>query len=131
MTNLRVIRQNEDCEKAKYPSHDKSDSKWFYLCYDKIKQVKDHCLDPIHSVSVVLVWYILTKWPFYRGEDNKKQFMGTWILNRYELSIQVSFIVIREIKIHVYGIRQTANVSREFLRIENKHIKTVQNDSFG
>ena len=26
----------------------------------------------------------------------------------------------REIKIHVYGIRQTANVSWEFLRIENK-----------
>ena len=39
--------------------------------------------------------------------------------------------VIREIKIHVYGIRQTANVSGEFLRIENKQIKKVQNDSCG
>ena len=39
--------------------------------------------------------------------------------------------VIREIKIHVYGIRQTANVSWEFLRIENKQIKTVQSDSYG
>ena len=38
---------------------------------------------------------------------------------------------IREIKIHVYDIRQTANVSWEFLRIENKQIKTVQNDSYG
>ena len=38
---------------------------------------------------------------------------------------------IREIKIHVYGTRQTANVSWEFLKIENKQIKTVQNDSFG
>ena len=37
----------------------------------------------------------------------------------------------REIKIHVYGIRQTANVSWEFLRIENKQIKTVQSDSYG
>ena len=37
----------------------------------------------------------------------------------------------REIKIHVYSIRQTANVSGEFLRIENKQLKTVQNDSFG
>ena len=37
----------------------------------------------------------------------------------------------REIKIHVYGTRQTANVSWEFLKIENKQIKTVQNDSFG
>ena len=40
-------------------------------------------------------------------------------------------IHIREIKIHVYGIRQTANVSWEFLRIENKQIKTVQSDSYG
>ena len=37
----------------------------------------------------------------------------------------------REIKFHVYGIRQTANVSWEFLRIENKQIKTAQKDSFG
>ena len=29
---------------------------------------------------------------------------------------------IREIKIHVYDIRQTANVSWEFLRIENKQL---------
>ena len=40
-------------------------------------------------------------------------------------------LIIREIKIHVYGIRQTANVSWKFLRIENKQIKTVQNDSCG
>ena len=32
----------------------------------------------------------------------------------------------REIKIYVYGIRQTANVSWEFLRMENKQIKTVR-----
>ena len=38
---------------------------------------------------------------------------------------------VREIKIHVYGIRQTANVSWEFIKTENKQIKTVQNDSFG
>ena len=37
----------------------------------------------------------------------------------------------REIKIHVYGIRQTANVSGEFLRIENKQTKKIQNDSCG
>ena len=37
----------------------------------------------------------------------------------------------REIKIHVYSIRQTANVSGEFLRIENKQLKKVQNDSCG
>ena len=37
----------------------------------------------------------------------------------------------REIKIHVYRIRQTANVSGEFLRIENKQLKKVQNDSCG
>ena len=35
----------------------------------------------------------------------------------------------REIKIHVCGVRQTANVSWEFLKIENKHIKAVEDDS--
>ena len=39
---------------------------------------------------------------------------------------------IREIKIHVYGRkRQTSDSSWEFLRIENKQIKTVLNDSYG
>ena len=37
----------------------------------------------------------------------------------------------RESKIHVCGVRQTANVSWEFLKIENKQIKTVENDSYG
>ena len=37
----------------------------------------------------------------------------------------------REIKIHVYRKRQTSDSSWEFLRIENKQIKTVPNDSFG
>ena len=39
--------------------------------------------------------------------------------------------LIREMKIHVYSIRQTANVSGEFLRIENKQLKKAQNDSCG
>ena len=43
----------------------------------------------------------------------------------------VVFAANREIKIHVYGIRQTANVSGEFLRIENKQTKKIQNDSCG
>ena len=38
---------------------------------------------------------------------------------------------IREIKIHVYGKRQTSDLSWEFLRIENKQIKTVLNNSYG
>ena len=38
---------------------------------------------------------------------------------------------IREIKIHVYAKRQTSDSSWEFLRIENKQIKTVPNDSYG
>ena len=37
---------------------------------------------------------------------------------------------IREIKIHVYAKRQTSDSSWEFLRIENKQIKTVQNNSY-
>ena len=38
---------------------------------------------------------------------------------------------IREVKIHVYRKRQTSHSSWEFLRIENKQIKTVPNDSSG
>ena len=37
----------------------------------------------------------------------------------------------REIKIHIYGKRQTSDLSWEFLEIENKQIKTVQNNSYG
>ena len=36
----------------------------------------------------------------------------------------------REIKIHVYAKFQTSDSSWEFLRIENKQIKTVQNNSY-
>ena len=36
----------------------------------------------------------------------------------------------REIKIHVYAKRQTSDSSWEFLRIENKQIKTVQKYSY-
>ena len=43
----------------------------------------------------------------------------------------VFLIHIRDIEIHVYRKRQTADLSWEFLRIENKKIKTVQNDSYG
>ena len=37
----------------------------------------------------------------------------------------------REIKIHVYLKRQTSDSSWEFLRIENKRITPVPNDSYG
>ena len=39
---------------------------------------------------------------------------------------------IREIKIHdhVYAKRKTSDSSWEFLRIENKQVKTVQNNSY-
>ena len=36
-----------------------------------------------------------------------------------------------EIKSHVYGKPQKWDSSWEFLKIENKQIKTVQNNSFG
>ena len=38
---------------------------------------------------------------------------------------------IREIKIHVYGKRQTSDSGWEFLRMKNKQIKTVQNNFYG
>ena len=33
-------------------------------------------LNPLHSLSVALVWYILSKWPFSTGEDTKKYLFG-------------------------------------------------------
>ena len=39
-------------------------------------------------------------------------------------------IINREIKVHVYAKRQTSDSTWEFLRIENKQIKTVQNHSY-
>ena len=36
----------------------------------------------------------------------------------------------REIKIHIYRKRQTSDSRWEFLRIENKQIKTVPDDSY-
>ena len=38
---------------------------------------------------------------------------------------------IREIKIHVYGKRQTSDSGWEFLRMKNKQIKTVQSNFYG
>ena len=38
---------------------------------------------------------------------------------------------IKGIKIHVYCKRHTSDSSWEFLKIENKQIKTVPNDSYG
>ena len=37
----------------------------------------------------------------------------------------------RERKIHVYRKRQTSDSSWEFLKLENKQIKTTPNDSYG
>ena len=39
-------------------------------------------------------------------------------------------IINREIKVHVYAKRQTSDSTWEYLRIENKQIKTVQNHSY-
>ena len=39
--------------------------------------------------------------------------------------------VSREIKIHVYRKRRSSDPSWEFLRLENKQIKAVPNDSYG
>ena len=43
-----------------------------------------------------------------------------------QINSSLSVLNSREIKIHVYGIRPTANVSWEFFRIENNQIKTAK-----
>ena len=39
--------------------------------------------------------------------------------------------VIRKVKLHVYGKKQTSDSSWEFLAIENEQTKTAQNNSYG
>ena len=57
---------------------------------------------------------------YYRCSSGVVGYFWGWALTVY-----------REIKIHVYGKRQMADLSWESLRIENKQIKTVQNNSYG
>ena len=44
--------------------------------------------------------------------------------------LTLRFLKNREIRIHAYRKRLTLDSSWEFLRIENKQIKTVPNDSY-
>ena len=70
--------------------------------------------------------------PSYGSQSKRAKTPSHWF-GKYlwQLPARKRLLFNREIKIHVYGIRQTANVSWEFLRIENKQVKTVQNDSCG
>ena len=57
---------------------------------------------------------------------------GLYKITMQEFSLRRRLLVdIRQIKIHVYRKRQTSDSSWEFLRIENREIKTVPNDSSG
>ena len=68
---MRVIQENEGSQRAKYLSHDKLISTCFYLFFRQKKNVNDH-LTPYTVRAVTLVRYVFLKWPFNRGEDNKK-----------------------------------------------------------
>ena len=72
-----------------------------------------------------IIYFLNKKW-FWKAFNYKK------IAIKHFLKIkQQQQHDIREIKIHVYRKRQTSDSSWEFLRIENKQIKTVPNDSYG
>ena len=102
LTNVRVIQENEGSQRAKYLSHDKLISPCFYLFFCQKKNVEDH-LTPYTVRAVSPVWYVFSKWPFNRGEDNKKNSslgpQKRWPrprpLNRGVRSMQVSFTVIK------------------------------------
>ena len=66
---------------------------------------------PFLPVYACISRHFLVLWPWRRFSTTKRE--------------------IREIKIHGYRKRQTSDSSWEFLRIENKQIKTVPNDSYG
>ena len=61
------------------------------------------------------------------GSNKNKLELYMWITPRRRFT----FLDIREIKIHVYGKPLTSDSSWEFLKIENKKVKTVQNNSYG
>ena len=44
--------------------------------------------------------------------------------------VATHFVLLERFKIHIYAKWQTSDSSWEFLRIENKQIKTVQNNSY-
>ena len=62
--------------------------------------------------------------PFATGDFAKKHILKLveWFSGHHG--------AIREIKILVYAKRQSSDSSWDFLRIENKQIKTVQNNSY-
>ena len=60
---------------------------------------------------------------------SKKETWSRGTNSRFSFDVNVK-LNIREIKIHIYGKRQASDSSWEFLRIENKEIKTVPNDSY-
>ena len=89
--------------------------------------LKSECADIFHQS---FLWLL-------RHTDDPREGRNScvWLQSRAVLS---SFGVVlmfcrvnREIKIPVYGERQTSNLSLEFLRIVNKQIKTVQNNCYG
>ena len=72
LTNLKVIQENEDGERAKYLFHEKLSSKCLYLFSYQKKGSKRPLIKAINSVSIAIVCYILSNWPFNRGDDNEK-----------------------------------------------------------
>ena len=75
----------------------------------------------IVDLNVSVVWIYCNNASFlWRGD------LSFWLLNLWMKSYRI-----RGIKIHVYGKRQTLDLSWEFLRIESKQIKTVLNNSYG
>ena len=72
----------------------------------------------------------------YQAEEIRQQYNNMIAAKDYEVVIRIACvkILIREIKIHAYGKRQTADWSWEFLKLENKQIKlsrTILTDKTG
>ena len=56
--------------------------------------------------------------------------LNNFVLNEKQKIYEWRHCMNREIKIHVYAKRQTSDSSWEFLRIENKQIKTVEDNCY-
>ena len=101
LTNLKVIQENEDGERAKYLFHEKLSSKCLYLFSYQKKGSKRPLIKATNSVSVAIVCYMLSNWPFNRGDVNEKMGLRkSWLrpLSIVELRLTTTP------RGHVYGV---------------------------
>ena len=123
------IRSWFPCESK--PSWKKKNADPRLTLNNQIKFVKRRVRSFLHKRS--LAW-LLRGWNTWRSPRRSQckasvSVLVTWRIDGLLESFEEE--IIRELKLHAYGKRQTSDSSWEFLKIENEQIKTTQNNSYG